>query len=202
MNRSFVGGLLVCAVVGGLSTAGAATVPFYMAVNGSKQGAIKGGTTTPGWEEWIACLGLRYAVNSPVGASGQATGRRQHSAVIVTKRWDRSSPQLFSALTTDEVLPSVEMHFLRAGPGGTQVVFYAIKLTNARVVSIEQRLDPPGLPGDQAVGDAREDVGFVFEKIQVIFWDGGISATDDWGAPQAVGPGTLNPPITKRRLAP
>jgi len=200
MNRCVVRGLLLCIAVGAWSTAGAAALPLYMKVVGSKQGQIRGEVTTPGWEDWVGGLGFHYAVTSPVGAAGQAAGKRQHSAVVVTKRLDRASPLLFSALAGDEVLPSVELRFVRGAQAGTQVAFFTIKLTNARVVSIEQRVEPPGLPGDQGAGDPREDVSFVFEKIELTFADGGITAMDDWGA--AAASSTLNVPVIRRRATP
>jgi type VI protein secretion system component Hcp len=69
---------------------------FSVTIEGTKQGvfaAAKGGN--------IAGLRFGYTVKSPRdAATGQATGRRQHGPVVVTKMVGTASPQIFQALTT------------------------------------------------------------------------------------------------------
>jgi type VI secretion system secreted protein Hcp len=76
---------------------------FSMTIEGTRQGVFpgaKGGA--------IAGLRFSYAAMSPRdAASGQASGKRQHSPIVVTKMVGAASPQIFQALTTNEVLKSV-----------------------------------------------------------------------------------------------
>ncbi|GAC1456109.1 MAG: hypothetical protein PVSMB1_05710 [Gemmatimonadaceae bacterium] len=78
---------------------------FYVTIEGTKQGKLKGESIRDKWKEHIPGIGFSYDVKSPRDlASGQASGKRQHGALSFVKEWGPSSPQLFQAATTSEVL--------------------------------------------------------------------------------------------------
>ncbi len=146
---------------------------FYVTIEGSQQGKLKGDSKRKAHKDAITGLAFEYAVTSPRAAgSGQATGRRQHSPITITKRWGAATPQLFQALVTNELLKSVLIEFVKTSPQGKEVVYHTVKLTNANVVSIEQYANPE----DREL----EEVSISFQKIEIDNKDGGTSAVDDW----------------------
>ena len=138
---------------------------FSMTIEGTKQGVFgaKGGAI-PGFR-------FSYAVKSPRDvATGQASGKRQHGPIVVTKVVGTASPQIFQALTTNELLKSVGIEL----PGG-EGSGYTIKLSNATVSEIKQYTEV--LNGQALV---LEDVSFTFQKIEVQDPGTKTMAIDDW----------------------
>lgn len=137
-----------------------------MTIEGARQGVFpgaKGGA--------IAGLRFSYTVKSPRdAASGQASGKRQHGPIVVTKMVGTASPQIFGALTTNEILRSVVIN-LPGGEGGG----YTVKLTNAAISEVKQYTEVPN-------GQVLEDVSFTFQKIEVEDPGTRTMATDDWAA--------------------
>jgi type VI secretion system secreted protein Hcp len=155
---------------------------FYVTIRGVKQGIFKGQTTNAGHQGEI--MGLQYLLQltSPVNAStGQASGKRQYSPITFTKEWDASSPQIFEAASTNEVLALVEFDFVHADQTGKETVYQTIKLTNATISSVK---DYMGFPDAGGKSDPRqlEDVSFTFQKIDISNNDGKTTAMDDWNA--------------------
>ncbi len=153
--------------LGGLPAAPRAR--FYVTIEGAKQGQFKG----EGSRNKIEGLKLFYEVSSPHDpATGQASGKRQHKAVTITKEWGAATPQLFQALVTNEALKSVLFEFIRTTPQGQDEVYYTVKLTNASVSHLKQYTDESGAE--------LEDVSFTFQRIEIDHRPGRTSASDDW----------------------
>ena len=154
---------------------------FYIKMEGSKQGTFKDEVTDPG--QGSRGLGFEQAVTSPRdAASGQATGRRQYSPILITKEWGAASPQLFQALVTNEALKTVQFAFY--GPTGgstdeTTTPFFTIKLTNAFVSKLEKYKNF-NAAGHQDAHDERflEDVSFTFQKIEMVHVASTTAASD------------------------
>jgi type VI secretion system secreted protein Hcp len=158
---------------------------FFATVTGAKQGAFKGETTQKGREGKIQGVAFTYGVLSPRDlTSGLPTGKRQHQPIVFTKEWGVSSPQFYTAIYTNENLPTVLFEFFVTNPAGVEVLNHTIKLTNASISAIRQTL-----PDNQPVGshDPRElqEISFTFQKIDIVSIDGGTEAVDDWEAPVA-----------------
>ena len=152
---------------------------FYVTVEGSKQGKLKGESPRERHGDRLAGLGFHYSVSSPrdVG-SGLATGRRNHQPVSFVKEWGAATPQLFQALLTNEVLKSVLFEFFRTNENGEEYVFHTIKLVNATVNEVEQYVEPPNAQS-QDMGPL-EKVSFMFQRIEMENRDGKTMAVDDW----------------------
>jgi type VI secretion system secreted protein Hcp len=162
---------------------GAALMPtqIFATVTGAKQGAFKGETTQKGFENKIPCVGFDYGVTVPHDqATGQASGKRQHKPVTITKEWGASSPQFFEAASTNETLKTVLIEVFKPSVSGVQQLDHTVLLTNASISSVEDSLFL-GQAGGPAV-DSREltVVSFTFQKIEITSVTGGTSATDDW----------------------
>lgn len=147
---------------------------FYVTIEGSKSGLIKGDVVKRGHEGKIAGLAFDYEVmrGQTRSGSGQATGKRQHSPITVTKRWDIATPRLFQALVTGEVFKSVLIEFEATDrKTGKRVIYHTVKLSSVTLVDIWQYAD--------AEAGEVEDVSFVFRKIEIENKIGKIVAVDD-----------------------
>jgi len=153
----------------------------HIAIKGKKQGQFKGeGIQDKRKDKWMPVLGFEYGVKSPRDvATGQASGKRQHQPLIITKEWGPASPQIFQALTTNEVLDSVEIEFTKTNPNGEEYVYHTIKLTNARVVEVKDYVGELHHEAGAAVHNL-EDVSFTFQRIELEDKDGKTTFNDDW----------------------
>jgi type VI secretion system Hcp family effector len=80
---------------------------------------------------------FQYSVESPLdSATGQSSGKRQHKPIVITKEWGAASPQIFQALTTNEILSSVDFEFTKNSTGEKEVVYQRITLTNAQITRV------------------------------------------------------------------
>jgi type VI secretion system secreted protein Hcp len=155
---------------------------FYVSIEGQKQGKFRG-SVNGGKPGRIAGIRFSAETTSPRdAATGMASGKRQHKPITITKEWDASSPQLFRAIVTNEVLKTILFEFVRTDPGGKEHVHYTIKLTNAAVADVRSYLDLTDTSGDPYDGHELEDVAFTFQTIEVADQDGKTTAADDWHA--------------------
>jgi type VI secretion system secreted protein Hcp len=162
---------------------------FYVTIKGRKQGQFKGEGLEAGIEGEGATskngriAGIRFfsETSSPRdAATGQASGRRQHKPILITKEWDAASPQLYKALVENEILDSVLFEFVKTNAQGQEFVYHTIKLTNANVSDIKAYLDLTDTTGDAYDAHELEDVSFTFQKIEIENKEGKTSAADDW----------------------
>lgn len=85
------------------AASGRAAYEFYMTIEGVQTGDFPGESTRLGWEAAIPAVAYYHEVRQPRDAStGQASGKRVHSPVTVTKLWGASSPLIFRALVANE----------------------------------------------------------------------------------------------------
>jgi type VI secretion system secreted protein Hcp len=149
---------------------------IYCTVVGAKQGKFQGdGAHDTGQ---IAVYSLTEELKVPYdAASGQGTGRRQHSPLTIIKELDKSSPQFFTAAVTNEILRSVTCTLYRNAGDGVTRAYYKIALTNATIVEIKDSGD--GVNG-AAHGDEHEHVSFVYQRIELTDLDSNTVALDDW----------------------
>jgi type VI secretion system secreted protein Hcp len=117
----------------------------------------------------LKITGFSHEVVSPRDpATGLATGRRQHKPFTITKELDASSPLLLNSLYTNETLTSVLIGLLR--PSGQTMA--TVKLTNAQV-------------SDDVQNGNTETISFTYQKIDWTWTDSGVTASDDWEAPNS-----------------
>jgi type VI secretion system secreted protein Hcp len=148
---------------------------FYVSIVGRRQGKFN----AEGGFGKIKGLAFHYEVTAPRdSASGQATGKRQHSPVTFVKEWGASSPQLLTAAVDNELLDSVLFEFIETNPAGEEFVYHTIKLTNASVASIKQ--DAKAAAGGHDLQDL-EEISIVFQSIEMANLDGKTTAADSWG---------------------
>jgi type VI secretion system secreted protein Hcp len=163
---------------------------FFVTIEGAKQGKFKGethglgnGAEGAGSKAADKIAGVRFlaeTISPRDAATGQASGKRQHKPITITKEWGAASPQLFQALVDNEVLKSVLFEFVKTNAQGKEFVYHTIKLTNATVSDIKSYLDLTDTTGDPYDAHELEDVSFTFQKIEIENKEAKTSASDDW----------------------
>jgi type VI secretion system secreted protein Hcp len=152
-------------------------------VTGARQGAFKhqnqvqvahGGDYT--------LLAFQHSIVSPRDASsGLPSGKRLADVIVATIDVDSNSRKPWdNALAATEVESSVEFEFFKPStPGTSPTKYYDVTLTNATITRIDL---VPGDPHDTSLvqGHQRLRVAFTFQKIEVTWTNGGVTASDDW----------------------
>jgi len=166
--------------------------PAYLSIQGSTQGKITEGAFTEdsvgniyqeGHENEILVEAFSHTVSVPTDPqSGQPTGQRVHQPLTITKVFDKSSPMLYKALTTGELLPRCEIKWYRTSQTGTQEHYFTIKLEDAIITNITGRM-PNCQDPNQAHFTQLEDVSFSYRKITWTHEIASTSGEDDWRAP-------------------
>src|SRR4051812_39871910 len=161
----------------------------YLRMKGQKQGEIVGSVTQKGRERSIMVIAAEHEVLSPRdAASGAATGKRMHKPFVITKEIDKSTPALYQALVTNEVLSGWELQFwapsggVAGGGAGAEVQRYTVRLTNASISDIRFHM-LNNKHADLVKYAEYEEVAFTYERIEWIWTDGKITPADGWSGP-------------------
>lgn len=110
--------------------------------------------------------------------SGLPTGQRMHKPVVFTAALGPAAPQLYTALCTNEALPTVVFDcYGPARDGGSLALAQTVKLTDANVASID--FVQPNLRDEKLVRlDEWQRIALTFGKIELSGPAG--TASDDW----------------------
>ena len=155
----------------------------YMKCTGETQGEIKGSVTQAGREDSMMIIAFNHEIRSPRdAASGQATGKREHLPVTVTKELDKATPLYLNVLVNNENLTTWELRFWRPAATGVEEQYYTIELTNSTVSQVRTEMLNNKYPENMQHRE-REHVSFTYQKITWTWEDGGITAQDDWETP-------------------
>jgi type VI secretion system Hcp family effector len=160
-------------VAAGLSNGYASSGYLYIA--GQTQGVIQGESTYALALDWIEIDALATSVYIPLNDSNMPAGNRVHRPIQFIKLFDKSTPKLFQALITNEVLTSIIYRYYSP----VDLLLTEIILTNARLVNISSNVTV-----DLVI--PKEILGFTFQMItikQYIYDTGGslsgiVQATD------------------------
>jgi type VI secretion system secreted protein Hcp len=153
---------------------------FYITIEGKTQKKFKGESNRKLGEGKLAGLAYEHEIKSPRDVStGQASGKRQHSPITITKEWGAASPQIFQALCTNETLTKVLFEFVRTTPEGHEEIHYTITLTNATISSLKSYISDTRHDSSSDKHEL-EDVSFTYQRIELDNkWDK-TAAHDDW----------------------
>jgi type VI secretion system secreted protein Hcp len=117
-------------------------------------------------------------------ASGLPTGKRQHKPMVITKAVDKATPLLMNVLTNNENIPEWKLDCWRPAKTGKEEQFYSVELLNANIAGVRSEQLNNKYP-ENMNHEVREHVSFTYQKITWTWQDGGLTAEDDWEAPQA-----------------
>jgi len=155
---------------------------MFLSVTGAKSGQIAGEAHDQKHKNEIEVLGWSWGIQgkSSLGG-GQATGKATMRELRITKRFDKSSTALMSALRSNEAIKKAILTLRKTGK--TPLEYLTITIENGRVMSLD--LDA----GDTANSPTLiERVTFSFNKITVDYTPqgpdgqslGGTSFEDEW----------------------
>ena len=160
---------------------------FYVTIEGTTQGAFKGESPRKAHTAKLSGLSYNHEIKSPRDiATGQASGKRQHAPIRVSKEWGAASPQLFQALCTNEVLTTVLFEFYRTTREGKEECYHTITLTDATISQIRYMtgagLDSAGTSKTTSSHDTHEleEIAFTYRRIEAESKTGQTMAMDDW----------------------
>jgi type VI secretion system Hcp family effector len=188
MNSRKLSGIVALAVIvsifGAVRLASAAAVDMFLKIEGTKQGTFKGdGAAATGrlpgsqftYQESATTGAGGGKVVAGDKATGALTGRRMHGTITIVREIDKASPMFAKAMSTGEVLSSVDIEFVHNGASANPDVYKTLHMSNAMITAIR----PVGGGGtDRPV----ESITFVADTQDIVAKNksGGKTAIDDW----------------------
>jgi type VI secretion system secreted protein Hcp len=155
-------------------------MPGNLTITGEVQGLIEGSCELEEREGTILVQAFDHVVEIPTDDRGIASGRRAHRPMTITKEIDRSTPMLYQALCTGELLTDVKLDWYRLDGSGDEELYFSIELENAMITRIH-----PWVPNvlDRSSEGLRhmEDVSIAYERIIWTWEPDGIEFEDQWG---------------------
>lgn len=155
---------------------------MFFKVKGAKSGQINGEANDQVHKNEIEVLAWSWGMQGkPSLGGGTASGKATIRELRITKRVDKSSTALMSALRTNEEIKEAILTLRKAGKKPLE--YLTIKIENGRVVSID--LEAGDVSGSPALF---ERVSFSFNKISVQYTpqapdgsgQGATSFEDEW----------------------
>lgn len=166
--------------------------PAYMRIEGERQGLISKGAFSQDsvgniWQrahqDEILVEAFQHQMIIPTDPqSGQPTGQRVHRPLVITKVFDKTSPQLYKSLCSGERLKKIVIKWYRTAPDGTQEHYFTHELRDAVLVDIKAYM--PNCQ-DPAMGHFThlEDLSFTYRKIIWTHERVGTTSEDYWRVP-------------------
>jgi type VI secretion system secreted protein Hcp len=143
-------------VAAGLSN-GYAAYGGYLYITGQTQGWIQGESTNASTTAWIVTDALATSVYIPLNDLNMPADNRVHRPIQFIKQFDKSTPRLFQALITNEILTNVTYRYY-TNDGGVDRLLTEIILNNARLVNISGNVTVD-------LTTPKEILGFTFQTI-------------------------------------
>lgn len=100
--------------------------------------------------------------------------------ITITRERDGSSPLLFSACDSREVLGKVIFKVFKPGDPSKYKI---ITLVNASIVKVDPPAKQPNTAKSNSDTHVKENISFTFTQIDVQYISGSTSTSDDWETP-------------------
>ena len=110
---------------------------MFLKIDGTRQGAIKGEARDAGHNDEIDVLGWTWGMEGNL-VHGQVTAKTAVRELKITKRVDKATTGLMSALRSNEVIKKAVLTVRKSG-GTDPVEYYTITLEKGRITSLIQR---------------------------------------------------------------
>ncbi len=133
---------------------------MFLKIDGARQGAIKGEAQDTGHKDEIDVLGWTWGMEGNL-IHGQATAKTSVRELRITKKVDKATTGLMSALRSNEVIKKAILTVRKAG-GKDPVEYYTITIEKGRVTSLIQQ-------SGEEDGSAmiNEELSIAFSKVAV-----------------------------------
>ena len=154
--------------------------PGSLTITCEDQGLIEGSSEIGDREGTILVQAFDHVVEIPTDERGAASGRRTHRPMMITKVIDKSTPMLYQALCTGELLTAVTLDWYRLDGTGAEELYFTIALENAMITRIHPWVANVLDRDSEGLGHM-EDVSIAYEKIIWTWQPDGIEFEDAWG---------------------
>jgi len=159
-------------------------MPSHMTIKTAAGKDIQGSCKMKGRENTILIFSMDHDIHMPRDPqSGLPTGKRIHGPLTIMKEFDKSSPELYKALSTGERM-TVTIKWYRIDPKGKEEHYFTHELTDAIVVSIKVLVPVVFLKENEPYRHM-EEVSFTYKKIKWTQVPDSKEAEDDWEVPPA-----------------
>jgi type VI secretion system secreted protein Hcp len=155
-------------------------MPGNLIITGEEQGLIEGSCELEDREDTILVQGFDHVVEIPTDERGVASGRRVHRPMTIIKEIDKSTPMLYQALCSNELLTEVTLNWYRLDGTGDYELYYSIYLENGFITRIRPWV-PNVLDRKNETLRHMEDISIAYEKIIWTWEPDGIEYEDTWG---------------------
>jgi type VI secretion system secreted protein Hcp len=154
--------------------------PGSLTITGEEQGLMEGSCELDGREGTILVQAFDHVVEIPTDDRGVASGRRVHRPMKITKEIDKSTPMLYQALCTNELLTEATLDWYRLDGTGEHELYYSVFMQNAFVTRIRPWVPNVLDRSSEGLGHM-EDVSITYEKIIWTWEPDGVEYEDVWG---------------------
>ncbi len=154
--------------------------PGSLTITGEEQGLMEGSCELDEREGTILVQAFDHVVEIPTDDRGVASGRRVHRPMKITKEIDKSTPMLYQALCTNELLTEVKLDWYRLDGTGEHELYYSVFMQNAFVTRIRPWVPNVLDRSSEGMGHM-EDVSIAYEKIIWTWEPDGVEYEDVWG---------------------
>lgn len=154
-------------------------MPGNLTLVSQEQGEIEGSCDIEGRENTILVQSFKHIVDLPSNESGLPSGRRIHRPLMITKEVDKSTPKLYQALCTGEVITEATLRWYRLDGSGDELQFFTVLLQNALIVKLESWV-PDVLDKNYAGYSNMENLWLTYEVIRWTWEQDGIEYEEHW----------------------
>ena len=155
-------------------------IPAYLWLKDDGGADIKGSVDVQDRDGSIEITGFSHNLSIPTdGMTGKITGTRKHSAVLVQKEFDSSSPYLYKAVATGQTLKSAEFKWYKINDAGQEAEYFNIQLEGVKVVGVSPVMHDTKDPAKEKHNHL-EQIELRYEKITWTYKDGNIIHSDSW----------------------
>ncbi|MCP4075386.1 MAG: Hcp family type VI secretion system effector [Gammaproteobacteria bacterium] len=154
-------------------------MPGHLTITGEEQGEIEGSCEWLEREGTILVQAFDHVVEIPADDRGIASGRRVHRPMVFTKEIDKSTPMLYQALCTGELLTEMKLKWYRIDGTGEEELYFTMAMFNGMVTKIHPWV-PNVLEKKNEHLKHMEDVHISYEKIIWTWEPDGIEYEDAW----------------------
>ncbi len=155
--------------------------PIYMWIKDESGAQVKGSVVMSDDRNGsIEIIELNHLIAIPTDKhSGALTGMRRHDALCLKKSVDRSSVDLFQAVTTGRNLKEVVLRFYDISREGVEQEYYRITYEDVKVTSFKTVLPNIKDPSSERYPHL-EEVEFRYKRMTTNFTHGNLTHSDAW----------------------
>jgi type VI secretion system secreted protein Hcp len=155
-------------------------IPAYLWLKDDGGAPIKCSVDVRDREGSIEVNGFSHNLSLPTdGMTGVITGTRKHSAVLLQKDFDSSSPYLYKAVATGQTLKSAEFKWYNINDAGQEVEYFNIMLEDVKIVGVSPIMHDTKDPTKEKHNHL-ECIELRYEKITWKHCDGNLMFSDSW----------------------